>query len=169
MLTGSVAFYTVAESLLLAVTVQLNGTTAGVPTRVGIMPGLIAWDDCECGQLAVNVTRLYDYDTFPEERTLTNVYCTAAGVAAEITVQVARCAPNPSNSDVSPSVEALRVSALGNIADAWEIQLAVICELQRLLDIRDISNFVVRDVITIGPEGGCVGAELHAVVGLIRL
>ena len=62
MISGPGKWYTVAETLRQAVHTELTTT----PQRSGVVPGQIAWDECDCGLLAVSVAQIYLTETFPD-------------------------------------------------------------------------------------------------------
>src|SRR3990172_10621502 len=61
MITGELKWYTVASTIEQAVYAEL--TTK--PDRHSVVPGAIAWDECDCGLLAVSVARIFLSETFP--------------------------------------------------------------------------------------------------------
>jgi hypothetical protein len=51
--------------------------------------------------------------------------------------------------------------------DAWHTLTAVWCTLRDMTPL-DLIDYVIRDQIFVGPEGACVGSELHFAVSLQR-
>lgn len=166
MITGPLKWYTVAAALRDAVYAEL--TTK--PDRAGVVPAAIAWDECDCGLLAVSVARVYPSDRFPEEATTREATagCDAAWDVAELVIQIIRCAPNPGGQDLAPTVAALDASAQDVIRDAYETMLATTVTLCQMRADRDIVDYLIRTQDAQGPSGGCVGTELRALVGLHR-
>ena len=164
MITGPLKWYTVAETLRQAVHAELTVK----PARSGVVPGAIAWDECDCGILAVSISQVYPSETFPDQQTLKVGRCDAPWEVAEITVQIVRCAPNPEGQELSPSVAALDASAREVARDAYETLRAVSVTLCQMDDARDIADFMIRTQTAQGPTGGCVGSELRAAVSLPR-
>lgn len=166
MITGELKWYIVAARIRDAVYAEL--TTK--PDRSGVVPGAIAWDACDCGMLAVSVARVYPSERFPDELTSRDaaVGCDVAWEVGEIVIQVIRCAPNPENQDLWPSVAALDESAREVSRDAYETLLATSAVLCQMQDARDIVDHMIRPQEAQGPSGGCVGSELRALVGLRR-
>lgn len=165
MITGPLKWYTVAAALEQAVYDEL--TTK--PDRHSVVPGAIAWDECDCGLLAVSLAQVFLTETFPDQlaRRVGNA-CDAPWEVAEIVIQVVRCAPNPDDIGSPPTTADLDASAQEVLRDAYEMMRAVsitLCEMNR---DRDISDFMLRPLTAQGPSGGCVGNELRAYVSLPR-
>lgn len=165
MITGALKWYTVASTLEQAVYAEL--TTK--PTRHSVVPGAIAWDECDCGLLAVSVARVFLTETFPDElaRRVGNA-CDAPWEVAEIVIQVVRCAPNPDDPLTAPTTTELDASAQEVLRDAYEILKGASVKLCEMNKARDISDFMLRPLTAQGPAGGCVGNELRAYVALPR-
>jgi hypothetical protein len=118
-LYGDDAFYTLLTRVRDANATALTNTIGGAPSRIGIVPGAIAWDDCDCGAgglLALGTVRTYLSDEFPNE--LSEVTGGGSGVliCGDFSVQAIRCAPSPSTSGDAPSVDALDRSARDDCA-----------------------------------------------------
>ncbi|MFM9656840.1 hypothetical protein [Streptomyces scabiei] len=165
MITGVDKWYTVAERIRQAVHDEL--TTQ--PARSGVVPGAIAWDECDCGLLAVSVARIFLTETFPDElsRRIGNA-CDAPYEVGEFVIQVVRCAPNPDDPMNAPAVAELSTSAQEVLRDAYEMMHGtsmLLCEMNR---DREIADFMLRPLTAQGPSGGCVGNELRAYVALLR-
>ena len=165
MISGPGKWYTVAETLRQAVHTELTTT----PQRSGVVPGQIAWDECDCGLLAVSVAQIYLTETFPDPltRRVGNA-CDAPWEAAEIVVQVVRCAPNPDDPMTAPTTTELDGSAREVLRDAQEMMRALSVTLCQMNADRDIADFILRPLFAQGPAGGCVGNEVRAIVSLPR-
>jgi hypothetical protein len=163
-ITGALKWYTVASTLATAVYAELTVK----PDRSGVVPGAIAWDECDCGLLAVSVAQVYPSELFPDPLTRkVGSVCDAPWEVAELVVQVVRCAPNPDDLN-APTVAELDASAQEVLRDAYEMLRAVsirLCEMNR---DRDIADFMLRPLTAQGPTGGCVGNELRGLVALPR-
>ena len=165
MITGPLKWYTVAAALEQAVYAEL--TTK--PDRHGVVPGAIAWDECDCGLLAVSVARIFLTEAFPDElsRRIGNA-CDAPYEVAEVVIQVIRCVPGASDQTIAPTVAELDASAQEILRDAYEMLKAVSVKLCQMNDARDISDFMLRPLTAQGPTGVCGGNELRAYVALLR-
>jgi hypothetical protein len=165
MISGELKWYTVASRLEQAIYEMLTVT----PVRRGVVPGAIAWDECDCGLLAVSVGQIYPTEIFPNPA-LARVgnACDAPWEAAEIIMQIVRCAPNPDDPMTAPTVAELDASAREVLTDAYQMTQAATQALCKMNKAREISDYVVRPLTPQGPSGGCVGSELRAVVSLPR-
>jgi hypothetical protein len=165
---GYGAFQGILEQVESAVIAELRNTSASPPARISLVPGAIAWDECDqCGLLALAVSRIYLSDNFPMEST-GMVPAPGAFLVAECVVQLIRCAPVPQGNDLAPSVAALEASAKTVLDDAQAVMCSTINRLQDLQDNYQIVDFLVRHQSFMGPEGACVGSELLFVVGINR-
>jgi hypothetical protein len=168
LITGPLKWYTVAETVRSAIMADL--TT--LPDRSAVVPGAIAWDECDCGLLAVSVARIYLSDNFPQPLTekVGVAACDAAWDVGEFVVQLIRCAPNPEGDALAPTVAALDASAQEILRDAYELLQSVtvtLCEMKEQPD-REIIDFFVNPLTSQGPSGGCVGSEVRFLVALAR-
>ncbi|MEU9670405.1 hypothetical protein AB0E25_33495 [Streptomyces bobili] len=165
MITGELKWYTVAETLRAAVHAEL--TTE--PARSSVVPGVIAWDECDCGLLAVSVAQIYLTEQFPNPLAQrVGNGCDAPWEVAELVIQVVRCAPNPDDPMTAPTPAELAASAQEVLRDAYEMMRAASVKLCEMNAARDISDFMLRPLTAQGPAGGCVGNELRAYVSLPR-
>lgn len=164
MITGPLKWHTVAAALRDAIYAAL--TTK--PDRSGVVPAAIAWDECDCGLLAVSIARSHFSEEFPEELTLrtSSADCDQPWEVAELVIQIIRCAPNPVGDNLAPTVAALDASAQEVIRDAHETLYATKATLCQMRDDEDIVDYFLRTQEAQGPEGGCVGSELRVLVGL---
>ena len=164
MITGPLKWYTVAETLRAAVHAEL--TTK--PDRSGVVPGQIAWDECDCGILAVSRAQIYLSETFPNPVAQPFGNCDAPYEVGEFIIQVIRCIPGADGQALAPTVAELDASAQEIDRDAYEMLKAVSVKLCEMNDARDISDFMLRPLTAQGPSGGCVGNEVRAYVALRR-
>jgi hypothetical protein len=169
-LSGPTAFYQVAAAVLAAVRTALASGPTPVPTRVGVVPGAIAWDNCEqCGVLAVSLARVFLSDDFPAEAGFTpQGNCSSAWLVGNFTLQLVRCAPVPDATGSGPTVTALDASAQVVMADASLVLATVACSLADLVAADQIVDYVVRQQLMVGPEGACVGSQVDFLVAVVR-
>ncbi|MBE4788399.1 hypothetical protein [Streptomyces caniscabiei] len=165
MITGPLKWHTVASTIEQAVYAEL--TTK--PDRHSVVPGAIAWDECDCGLLAVSVARIFLTETFPDElsRRIGNA-CDAPYEVGEVVIQVVRCAPNPDDPLTAPTTAELDASAREVLRDAYEMLKGTSVKLCEMNRDREIADFMLRPLTAQGPTGGCVGNELRAYVALGR-
>lgn len=162
MITGELKWYTVASRLEQAAYAALTDT----PDRHGVVPGAIAWDACDCGMLAVSIAQVYPSETFPDIQAAPFGACQAPWEVAELVIQIIRCAPNPEGQNLHPSTAALDASAQQVARDAHETLNAISLELCEMNERCDIADYLIRPQVAQGPQGGCVGTELRALVSL---
>lgn len=167
---GRLIFYDVASILVSGIQAALVGTVGGAPNRACVVPGAIAWDQCDCGQLAISAGRWFYSENFPiETGTGTqSTPCMMPYLVGEFTIQLIRCMPSPENRDLFVACSRLTTAARILIEDAYVVLDAtrtLLCEL-RSADV--IIDFTFSEQTTVGPEGGCGGTELRALVGVIR-
>lgn len=163
-------FFDVASILVSGIYDALVGTIGGQPNRACVVPGAIAWDQCDCGQLAVSVSRWFYSENFPIDTGpgTQSTPCMMPYLVGELTIQLIRCMPSPENRDLFVTCSRLRAAAQMLIEDAFvvlETTRSILCEL-RSDDI--IIDFTFGEETSIGPEGGCGGVELRALVGVPR-
>jgi hypothetical protein len=136
------------------------------PQRWSVVPGAIAWDECDCGLLAVSLNQVFPSDAFPQPYTDRTNPCGAAWQVGEFVVQVVRCAPSPDSQSLAPTTAELEASALLVQTDVSELLTAVQSLLCGLYDDGSIVDFLISPLTAQGPHGGCVGNELRFLVGL---
>lgn len=169
-LRGSTAGYQIARTVLTAVSAQLNSTPAGTPGRVCLVPGAIAWDECECngGQLAIAGSRIFMTDSFPNQNIKPQWNNAAAYIDNEFIIQIIRCAPNMSDGGAPPTCIDLEASAQVVLTDAYEVMCATASTLASMANVDTIDDYLIYDQVFVGPEGGCVGSELRFVTQVLR-
>lgn len=162
------ALTTVVPGLLECVRVGLAATEAGAPDRVCEVPGQLAWDGCECGTLAVTVDRIFQSATFPQPAGDNELaaQCASAYLAVDATVTVLRCAPNPQGTALAPTCTALDAAALAWFIDMDAVRSALACCLLDMRTADTIVEFVLRDTVPAGPQGGCVGSDTRLTFGI---
>lgn len=168
LITGPLRWYTVAEALRTAADAALAVTPAGPPDRSCVVPGAIAWDECDCGLLAVSAARTYYSDAFPVEQTekIGAGACRPAWDVAEVVIQIIRCAPSPQGQDLFVTCAALDTSAREVIEDAYTLKAAVSLKLCQMEEAGEIIDYLSQPQVFQGPQGGCVGSELRVLVAL---
>jgi hypothetical protein len=169
------AFYNVAVLMRDAASAALRTSIGGSPSVVGIVPGAISWDNCDCdgGQLSITMTRIFLSDRFPTDASPSETLhhgtvCGPTLIVAEYLVQVVRCAPQPQGSALSPSATALDQAAQVNISDSTVLANSVSCALGEAQGADQIDAFSLRYVTPQGPQGTCVGTEMLIFVSLRR-
>lgn len=170
MITGPTAFFTIAEAVLDAVRVDLTSSEGGSVNRVCVVPGQIAWDECDCGMLAASPGRWFLTDNFPtssgnEPRTTP---CDFPYVVCEITFLLVRCAPQPGEASTSVPCPPLSAAARILTSDAAILLGTVSRKLCEMKDDDEIIDYLLADQLAVGPGGACVGVELRAMIEIPR-
>lgn len=166
MVTGALTAAVVVTGIGQCIVDELNATpeSGGVPANMRIaylVPGEIAWDSCECGQLALSIVRDFPTVTFPVDDSLNPVKggCMTRTLGYEVTVSLTRCVPGPQKSGKPPTVESLYAAALVVEGDAWAVENGIACCLASLKNDRTILDYRYGGVRRVGPEGACAGVE----------
>lgn len=162
--TGELKWYSVAADVLAAI----NASTTSQFGRVGVVPGLIAWDECDCGLLAIYVNQEYESDDWPMQKVTRDISqgCGAIYDAAELVIHVVQCAPTPEGQANAPTVESEDAAARIVQRDRYQVRKALKLWLCEAADTRMIEDYIVDTTIIQGPTGGCVGTETRFRVAL---
>lgn len=138
------------------------------PDRSGVVPGAIAWDDCQCGLLATAWAQNFLSDNFPEQVNQVTGNCGPAWDVSEFVIQIVRCAPSPDSAANAPSTLSLASAALLMDQDGNQMQRAVSVLLCQLKEDYSIVEYFINPRTPQGPDGACVGSELRVLVALPR-
>lgn len=162
--TGNLRWYSFAKELL----VFVNANTTSRFGRVSLVPGLIAWDGCDCGALYLMINQTYDCEDFPMQKVVNDLSdgCGAPYEASELVLQVMECAPTPVGNSTSTPVADEDTCARLVRQDAAEVRKAVRSFLCSARNEEDITDWIMDVQIVQGPSGGCVGTELRMRVGM---
>lgn len=170
------AGYELAEHLRDCILPYLEGTTSGLPNRVCITTGEIAWDDCECGQLVISQTTQYESVTFPAPWDGGSnggvVKCGPPLFVFQYTVSMLRCAPQTEDETPPPCTE-INAAARVTIEDAWAVRAGLMCCMcdgaTRQPDgTKLFERFWVGPQEEIGPEGMCQGSSITIAIGVLN-
>lgn len=169
---GPGAYYAIGHVVIDDLEAALADSVGGPVTRASMVPGETAWDECDCGLLAVSLRRVWLSDDFPEGQFAQSIVrsspCNLPWLVGELRIQVVRCAPNPINDALAPTPAALDGGAEILISDMHVTINAVTATLCDLKETDQIIDYTVGEMDTIGPDGGCVGAELITFVSIYR-
>jgi hypothetical protein len=164
-LFNSRVVFDTAAAIVTGVGVALGSGANGTPERIGVVPGSeIAWDACDCGQLAIVIPRRYASNSFPTEASVVR-NCENALVVAQLTLGLQRCAPNPSENGDPPKMATLQNAAMNQEEDVFIVRSTTQCILEHLQDVSDVASFTLTTQDSVGPQGGCYGTELTIFVG----
>jgi hypothetical protein len=164
---GHAGFFQIATDLLAAIQADIALLWGEPFERACVVPGDIAWDECECSALYISVSRIYLTDSFPDESPPVNP-CGGGFLAADLIIAALRCAPQPAGDDVAPSCDALDDSAQEIIADGWRVHETTICALDAMVDDALIEQYRTLPLSFVGPAGMCVGSSMTVTVAVPR-
>ena len=93
---------------------ELTGTAAGVPDRFcALVPGEVAWDNCQCGQFAQTIESVFGSNSFPTPATDTRqTPCGPNLTVVVVRASLVRCVHGVSDDGRPPSCAALLADAL---------------------------------------------------------
>jgi hypothetical protein len=152
-----------------AIMEALADTAAGAPERgCLIVPGAIAADGCDCGQLALSVARKYPSYSFPTEAIVdeADAGCPPPILAAVVTVSLLRCIPGIDDDGTPPSCAELQAAAIVQDIDDATIRRALACYLHGLADQGRIIGYVIGATVANGPQGNCGGSDTTVTIGI---
>lgn len=146
----------------------------GVPGRILVTNGEIAADACDCGQLAVMVTRVYMSKQFASDAgglpKIAN--CPYPVVVADYTMQLHRCVVGPTDNNVLPAPDPVVMTseAQGFFEDQYIMQSNTNCILLNLREgsPNQIYDYQVYESVPLGPQGDCGGIQLNFRVGWLN-
>jgi hypothetical protein len=159
--------YVAAAAILGQVKFQLQGTAAGWPdnARECVVPGELAWDDCTCGLLAVEMVTT-DYS----ENFLTPTHALADKcrpyITTELRITALRCAPGPGSQGEAPSCTALDSAAQTQFDDTLAVMQGIAQALMTLDANQVVEYYAAQGVKPAGPQGACVGVTSTALIAI---
>lgn len=125
-----------------------------------LVPGAIAWDECDCGQLAQTIPQVYPSDIFPAPASDTRTTpCGPQFIVVTVVLSLTRCVQGINDNGFAPTCAQLLDDALVLEADRYAVRKAILCALRELRDTYDIAEFSVGATTSVGPEGMCAGIE----------
>lgn len=165
---------TVATQILSAASTALTGSSSGPVNRVVMSPGIeIAFDECECGLLALTTG-----NAFPARGPmLTNagdvfLNCEPEVLGVAFNLVIARCVPivAPNDDTQAPTPAQLITAFAAQEEDAFLVREAVANVLCALASppTPTIAAWVINDRTPLGPLGGCAGTQLTFKVAWYR-
>jgi hypothetical protein len=169
---GSHAIWDISSILVTGIAADLAASENGPVERACVVPGEIAWDECNCGLLAVTARRFFLSDNFPETSLGVGLIrtspCDLPWLVAELAVQVIRCVPTSHDDGTPPTCVALGDAARVLMVDAYVALTTTVSILCGMTDADEIIDYVIGEQVSRGPEGDCVGTELNVFVGVMR-
>jgi hypothetical protein len=135
-----------------------------------LVPGEIAWDECDCGQFAQTITQTFPSNSFPTPAVDTRqTACGPQLLAVNVTASLTRCVPVPNDNGSSPTCDALLDAAIIMECDRQALRTAITCYLLNLRNTYRIHEFTVGNATSVGPQGGCAGIELTYQFGVANM
>ena len=133
--------------------------------RVCVVPGEIAWDDCQCGQIAVAELRRYPSMSFPAEEVNSEDDCGMPWIVVVYTVSLARCAPMPDQNGNPPECSAMETAAQQLMDDMLKMQRGIQCCLDTAYNTHTIAAWQIGAQEISGPAGACIETNMQVLVG----
>ena len=157
--------YDVGLTILSAVSVALSGV-GRPPARVLMYPGTVAWDNCDCGQLALGVTTHFNSRDTVNDSSNMHQNCTAPARVASYALSIVRCVPGTDINGTPPVPGALTNAFQIQESDAYLVWHTVQCQLTAMENVNQpggptIIAGIVLDQIVLQTSGMCTGTELH--------
>jgi len=171
------AGYELGEHLRDCILPYLEGTTSGLPARVCVTTGEIAWDDCECGQLAISLTNQYETASFPApwsgEENQGVGKCGPPLFVFQYTISMTRCSPTGEGDD-PPTCEELGAAARVTVEDAWAVRAGLMCcmcaGVRRQPDTgrKLFDRYWIGPQEEVGPGGMCQGSSITVAIAVMN-
>jgi hypothetical protein len=128
-----------------------------------VVPGDVAWDDCDCGQLTQTINTVTPAETFTGAGTGVDTRVTPCGpkfVIIGVTLSVVRCVPVMTANNHPPTCDSLYAAAYCLERDRSAARTAIACFLRHMRETYQVVDFSVGVATSVGPQGACVGFEL---------
>lgn len=154
-----------------AVAAALVDTRGGSPQRIALaVPGQIAWDACDCGQLAQTITSIASAKTANTPATDSAAFaCGHALMVVSVTLSLVRCVPGTDEItalSLAPPADTLLAAALVLEEDRTVVRTSLLRHLKSLWDEYQIRDFTIGAANSVGPEGVCGGVEITYTITL---
>ena len=135
-----------------------------------IVPGELAWDECDCGLFAQTITQSFPSNNFPTPASDSRQdTCGPKFFVINVNAYIIRCVPGPSDNGTSPSCVVLEDAAIQLECDRQALRSGITCYLRDLRNSYRIFDYSVGATTVVGPQGGCAGVEISyqfAVTGI---
>jgi hypothetical protein len=143
------------------VNAALATTTLGRTDRAIVAPGVdIAWDNCQCGQLAAFHKRTYRSRNFPQDATDQFTKCDNFTVVFDLSMTLVRCVAIMSDNGVPPKPAQVLADLQNQEEDAYVLWTTLDCSLRELQAVNLVSSYIINQETTLGPQGGCAGTQV---------
>jgi hypothetical protein len=153
-----------------AVNDELEVTGCGSVDRVcPLVPGSIAWDKCDCGQLAQTITAVSPTNNFPAPAADSPVTpCGPNLLVVSVTLSLVRCIRGleDDSRETAPDCDTLLEDAMCLERDRFAARTGIRCYLKTLHQQYLITHYTVGTATSVGPDGMCGGIELPYQFGI---
>lgn len=156
-------FHTILSGLL----DDVYAAVAPKPERKCVVPGLVAWDACECGALHGTISRWGVSDNQASLNAPPVAGCSLSYQVATLTISLVRCVPIPTERQLTVPCAKLEEAAIQLERDAYQVMETVVCSLNGLIG-DTIENWQLIQMTPAGPEGQCAGVVLQVNVWVPR-
>lgn len=137
------------------------GCAENVKRLCFLVPGEIAWDECQCGQLAQTISSVVPSESPPTPAVdVRSSACGPGAVVVNVTLSLTRCVTGVDDDGNAPSCEDLDDEAVLLETDRWLVRRAVACHLEVLRRAYTVFSYGVNAATSVGPQGGCAGIQL---------
>lgn len=126
------------------------------------VPGNIAWDSCDCGQLAQSIQQKNPTRVFPTDASNEPLQggCQSRSMMWIVVASLTRCIPGMKDSGAPPTPAQLFEAARIQAGDEFAMRAGIECCLAELKRAYRIADFRVGASVFPGPEGNCGGVEI---------
>lgn len=150
-----------------AVVAELNELDVPVSRACLLVPGEIAWDECDCGQLAQTVSSIAPSNNFPAPAADTpQTPCGPNQIVVNVTLSLVRCVTGPNDNGAPPTCGSLLTDAMQLERDRFVARTEIRCALKALYDAHLLTGFTVGTAVSVGPQGLCAGVEVPYSFGI---
>lgn len=138
--------------------------------------GEVAWDDCQCGTLALTVLRRYTSREFPVDTSQQRRgNCDTGYIVADCQLSIVRCVPivgDDSDNALAtpPKTVDIQNATQKMFIDEYYAWQALSCMLNSMYDASppQVAEYLVSDATSLGPQGGCAGTVIGFKIGFAR-
>lgn len=138
--------------------------------------GEVAWDNCQCGLLAITVNRVYTSRGFPTDTSQEKRgNCNVGYRVVDASLLIVRCVPvegdDSNNALVTPpKVTDVETTTRRTFVDENVAWSTLSCMLDAMYNAapQQIAEWVVNDSIPLGPQGACGGVQINFKYAFMR-
>ena len=159
--------FEIAQLLLDCAYNAVDHTDPWAINRRLITGGEVAWDNCECGQLAVSFERKFPSMSFPLEEVDHESNCGGPWLVNQFLISLARCWPSTTESAMNPAPtpEAITAAAQQLDRDMTMLRRGIGCCLDEAFNTHAIAAWEIGAQEVNGPQGACIETTLLVYVG----